>query len=75
MPERRASATRRAESVPRASAPARVSVLLPLPLDRAYDYAVPEGLDLAPGDLVRVPLGARALAGVVWEPDARLRHC
>ena len=72
MPERRASATRRAEAAPSISAPARVSVLLPLPLDRAYDYAVPEGLDLAPGDLVRVPLGGRELAGVVWEPDGEM---
>jgi primosomal protein N' (replication factor Y) len=47
---------------------ARVSVLLPLPLERAYDYLVPAGLALAPGDFVRVPLGNREVLGVVWEP-------
>jgi primosomal protein N' (replication factor Y) (superfamily II helicase) len=60
MPDPHASF--RAES----SATKRVSVLLPLPLAGAYDYAVPDGLDLAPGDFVAVPLGARKLAGVVW---------
>ena len=45
---------------------ARASVLLPLPLDVAYDYEVPEELALAPGDFVRVPLGGRTVAGVVW---------
>jgi len=48
----------------------RVPVLLPLPLAGAYDYLVPDGLDLAPGDFVRVPLGARERTGVVWEPAA-----
>ena len=44
----------------------RVSVLLPLPLDGAYDYEAPAEMALAPGDFVRVPLGARTLDGVVW---------
>ncbi|MEX1108626.1 MAG: primosomal protein N', partial [Dongiaceae bacterium] len=44
----------------------RVSVLLPLPLAGAYDYAVPDEFDLAPGDFVIVPLGRRELVGVVW---------
>ncbi len=44
-----------------------VKVLLPLPLSDAYDYGVPEGLDLAPGDFVKVPLGPRQAIGVVWE--------
>ncbi len=48
---------------------ARVAVLLPLPLAGAYDYASPPGVRLAPGDIVRVPLGSRELDGVVWEPD------
>ena len=48
-------------------AEARVSVLLPLPLDRAYDYLVPPDLALAAGDLVNVPLGTRELLGVVWD--------
>jgi len=46
----------------------RVGVLLPLPLSGAYDYLVPEGIDVAPGDFVEVPLGARAVIGVVWGP-------
>jgi primosomal protein N' (replication factor Y) (superfamily II helicase) len=44
----------------------RLAVLLPLPLAGAYDYGVPEGLALAPGDFVRVPLGSREAIGVVW---------
>ena len=48
--------------------PATVAVLLPLPLDRVYDYAVPEelGADIAPGSFVRVPLGRVERIGVVW---------
>ena len=51
-----------------AGAPRRVAVLLPLPLDGAYDYAVPDDLaaPLAPGAFVRVPLGAVERVGVVW---------
>ncbi|MBL8666680.1 MAG: primosomal protein N' [Rhodospirillales bacterium] len=45
---------------------ARVAVLLPLPLAGAYDYLVPEGLSVAAGTFVEVPLGGRRLAGVVW---------
>ena len=41
-------------------------VLLPLALDQPYSYAVPEGMALAPGDYVRVPLGPREVDGVVW---------
>jgi primosomal protein N' (replication factor Y) len=52
-----------------------VQVLLPLALDGAYTYTVPEGMVLAPGDYVRVPLGPRQMTGVVWQvggktPDA-----
>ncbi|MCC7168529.1 MAG: primosomal protein N' [Rhodospirillales bacterium] len=46
--------------------PRRLAVLLPLPLAGAYDYALPDDLDAAPGDYVRVPLGGRTLTGVVW---------
>ena len=35
----------------------------------ALDYAVPDGFDLAPGDIVEVPLGPRTITGVVWEAD------
>lgn len=44
----------------------RVAVLVPYPVDKAYDYAVPEGEDFAPGDYVCVPLGNREILGVVW---------
>ncbi|MEL6702583.1 MAG: hypothetical protein AAFO58_13030, partial [Pseudomonadota bacterium] len=36
-----------------------VDVLLPIPADRPYSYAVPEGMLVAPGDFVQVPLGPR----------------
>ncbi|HRD29873.1 MAG TPA: hypothetical protein PLO65_16360, partial [Caulobacter sp.] len=41
------------------------SVLLPMPLPEAFDYAEPEGMGLAVGDHVAVPLGPRAVRGVV----------
>ena len=41
------------------------SVLLPMPLPEAFDYAEPEGMDLALGDIVAAPLGPRMLRGVV----------
>ncbi len=44
----------------------RVSVMLPLPLGGAYDYRVPDGLTLAVGDFVTVPLASRHITGVVW---------
>src|ERR1700693_522069 len=44
-----------------------VGVLVPVALDQTYSYRVPEGLELAPGDVVTVPLGARGeTTGVVW---------
>ena len=46
----------------------RVCVLLPLPLG-PYDYAVPEGSALRPGDIVTVPLGPRDVTGVVWDAE------
>ncbi|AEP09003.1 primosomal protein N' [Micavibrio aeruginosavorus] len=44
----------------------RVLVLVPYPVDRAYTYAVPDGMDVSPGDYVTVPLGKREVPGVVW---------
>ena len=44
----------------------RTAILMPLPVAGAYDYRVPEGMDLAPGRFVRVPLGVREVTGVVW---------
>src|ERR1700691_419918 len=48
-----------------------VDVLVPVALDRAYSYRVPEALALAPGDIVSVPLGAREATAVVWAENAR----
>jgi len=44
----------------------RVQVLLPLPLESAYDYRVPEDVDIEPGAFVSVPFGRRDAVGVVW---------
>src|SRR5271168_5619848 len=54
-----------------------VDVLVPVALDRAYSYRVPEELTLAPGDIVSVPLGSRGeTTAVVWaenpKPNPRL---
>ncbi len=43
-----------------------VDVLMPVAVDQAYSYRVPEGLAVAPGDIVAAPLGARTALGVVW---------
>jgi len=45
-----------------------VSVLLPLPVEAAYDYRVPDHETLVTGDVVEVPLGRRFEVGVVWGP-------
>src|ERR1700712_1345166 len=45
----------------------RVPVLLPYPFAGPFDYAVPAELDLAPGDVVLVPLNRREEVGVVWD--------
>ncbi|HKD26745.1 MAG TPA: primosomal protein N', partial [Xanthobacteraceae bacterium] len=47
-----------------------VDVLIPVALDHAYSYRVPDEMELAPGDLVRVPLGTRECTGVVWADNA-----
>ncbi|MGB1081259.1 MAG: primosomal protein N', partial [Alphaproteobacteria bacterium] len=47
----------------------RISVLLPLPFPGPFDYAVPEGTYVEPGNVVRVPLGPRTALGVVWDRD------
>ncbi|MEQ8740242.1 MAG: DEAD/DEAH box helicase, partial [Hoeflea sp.] len=47
-----------------------VPVLLPMPAERAYSYALPEGAEAVPGQIVQVPLGPRLVAGVVWDGEA-----
>lgn len=59
------------EALTAAQAHRRCRVLLPLPLAGPYDYLAPEDIALAPGDLVRVPLGRRESVGVVWDPSDR----
>jgi primosomal protein N' (replication factor Y) len=53
-----------------------VDVLVPVALDRPYSYRAPAELELAPGDIVTVPLGPRETTGVVWaeneKPNPRL---
>src|SRR5437588_6604404 len=55
-----------------------VDVLVPVALNQAYSYRVPRGMDLAPGDVVCVPLGPREVVAVVWaendNPDPRLHN-
>src|SRR6186713_252200 len=40
-------------------------VSLPLPLKEAFDYSIPEGMELRPGMRVSVPFGRRNMTGVV----------
>jgi primosomal protein N' (replication factor Y) (superfamily II helicase) len=54
-------------------APAFVDVLVPVALDHAYSYRVPDDLELEPGDLVSVPLGPREATGVVWADNVEVR--
>jgi len=55
-----------------------VDVLVPVALDHTYSYRVPAGMEVAPGDVVAVPLGPRDSMGVVWAvnatPDPRLHN-
>ena len=47
-----------------------VSVLVPAPVETAYSYRVPPGMEVAPGSIVVVPLGPRKVIGTVWDqPD------
>jgi primosomal protein N' (replication factor Y) (superfamily II helicase) len=53
-----------------------VDILVPVALDHAYSYRMPDDLELNPGDVVTVPLGTRECLGVVWaenhNPNPRL---
>src|SRR4030081_2340235 len=68
----------RASTSSASSAARVVDVLVPVALNQAYSYRVPRGMDLAPGDLVCVPLGPREVVAVVWaenaNPDPRLHN-
>ena len=68
-------------SSPQLFAPVRrVPVLLAYPFPGPFDYAVPDGLEPRPGDVVLVPLNRREEIGVVWDgpndasvPDSKLK--
>lgn len=45
---------------------ARIKVLFPLPLAKAYDYLAPDAARPAPGEWVRARFGPNRLVGVVW---------
>src|SRR3954447_7819269 len=49
-----------------AALPQVADVLVPVALDNAYSYRVPDGLEIAAGDFVTVPLGTRETTGIVW---------
>jgi primosomal protein N' (replication factor Y) len=55
-----------------------VDVLVPVALNQAYSYRVPDDMTLTPGDVVSVPLGSREVTAVVWaeneNPDPRLHN-
>ncbi|MCK8781272.1 primosomal protein N' [Rhizobium sp. NTR19] len=56
------------DTLPEAGPPTHVvPVLVPLPVAGAYSYAVPEGMHVAPGSVVQVPVGPRQVIGVVWD--------
>jgi primosomal protein N' (replication factor Y) len=42
-------------------------ILVPVAVDQAYSYLVPDASDLAEGDFVEVSLGRKPTTGVVWE--------
>src|SRR6476646_11729935 len=45
-------------------------IALPVATCHLFDYWIPDGLAVAPGDVVRVRLAARKLTGVVVDVDA-----
>jgi len=46
-----------------------VPVMVPVPAEAPYSYAVPQGMAVEPGSIVRVPLGPRLVAGIVWDGE------
>ena len=46
----------------------RAQVLLPYPFPGPFDYRIPDGMNVHPGDVVLVPLNRREEVGVVWDP-------
>lgn len=54
-------------NIPNLPNPNIVKVLLPLPLDDAYDYYPPLNQEVQEGDIVIVPFHSRERVGVVWQ--------
>lgn len=46
------------------------AVLTPFPIDKAYDYALPDNVSAEEGAYVCVPLGTREIPAVVWGEGA-----
>ena len=44
----------------------QISVVLSIPIEGIYDYIVPSGTGLAPGDIVEVPFRSSCKLGIVW---------
>ncbi|GFR17620.1 primosomal protein N' [Trichonephila clavata] len=44
-----------------------VDVLLPLPIDQLFSYAVEENTEVSVGEYVVVPFGKKRLIGIVWK--------
>lgn len=49
-----------------------VDVLLPLPIDQLFSYAVEEDTEVSIGDYVVVPFGRKRLIGIVWKYSGRV---
>ncbi len=45
-----------------------VPVLVPVAVDTAYSYRLPDDAAVKPGSIVRVPLGSREVVGAIWDP-------
>ncbi|RIK84985.1 MAG: primosomal protein N' [Hyphomicrobiales bacterium] len=51
------------------ASPRVVPVLVPTPAERPYSYILPDGMTAGAGTIVRVPLGPREVAGIVWDGE------
>lgn len=57
----------KASALPASSPKRRVRVILLTNIIGPLDYSVPDNMDLVAGDIVTVPLGPRAITGIVWD--------
>ncbi|MFP3022935.1 MAG: primosomal protein N' [Wolbachia sp.] len=48
-----------------------VDVLLPLPIDQFFSYAIEENTEVSIGDYVVVPFGRKRLIGIVWRESSK----